>query len=239
MTPTHWMQNTTLSVEQLLAKIDKALAEGAKPLELYKIDNYAHGILREVEFDENTTIVDFGCGTGVLTVATLVSGRPFKKIYAVDISEEAVRVLKHILDKAALPGRENVEIILSQPDDALLPADSADIIVAANIRLYPGRPPNDPGGFLKKRYDINMRCMRSLVKAMKPDAVFREYFGLAGEDAKLTDLRRELMLRFYREAGLTMESLELAPLIVNDTGDETGATFLQGVYRLADTEPGR
>ena len=123
--------------------------------------------------------------------------------------------------------------------DALLPTDSADIIVAANIRLYPGRPPNDPGGFLKKRYDINMRCMRSLVKAMKPDAVFREYFGLAGEDAKLTDLRRELMLRFYREAGLTMESLELAPLIVNDTGDETGATFLQGVYRLADTEPGR
>jgi len=72
------------------------------------------------------TVADIGAGSGWFTIraATRVGGAGF--VYAVDINPEAIRYIGERVRKERV---QNVQAILSQPDDPLLPRDSVDAVL--------------------------------------------------------------------------------------------------------------
>ena len=67
---------------------------------------------------ENKTIIDAGCGTGILGIGALIMGA--KKVYFVDIDKEALKICKKNLDKF---GYENFELIHKEIKGCDLKAD--------------------------------------------------------------------------------------------------------------------
>ncbi|MCB9476190.1 MAG: class I SAM-dependent methyltransferase [Deltaproteobacteria bacterium] len=232
--PEAWPLDGSLHMDELGKQIDQALAEGAKPLELYRVSEYAVAILEQIEFDADTTLVDFGTGTGVFTVALLQSGRPFKKLYAVDVIEPVLKLQQMVLDKTRLEGREKVEMVASRWDDAKLPPESADLILKINVPLNIGPSIEASSGFLANPKDPQLLCMRSLVKAMRPDAELHDYFGLAEDGRDFTPKAQELLQKFYQAAGLRKVSLTMGPLWFDHHNQRTNLDHMHGVYVRVD-----
>ncbi|MBD3654544.1 50S ribosomal protein L11 methyltransferase [Kangiella sp.] len=77
------------------------------------------------------TVIDYGCGSGILAIAALLLGA--EKVYAVDIDPQAIEATKQNL---ARNGIANDRLVLGLPEQVELP--QADILVA-NILAEPLR----------------------------------------------------------------------------------------------------
>ncbi|MHC9512149.1 50S ribosomal protein L11 methyltransferase [Kangiella sp. M94] len=77
------------------------------------------------------TVIDYGCGSGILAIAALLLGA--EKVYAVDIDPQAIEATKQNLHRN---GIESDRLILGLPEQVELP--QADILVA-NILAEPLR----------------------------------------------------------------------------------------------------
>lgn len=77
----------------------------------------------------NETVIDYGCGSGILAMAAIKLGA--QKVYAVDIDPEALIVTKENIKINKLP-TEKIEVLL--PEE--LPEIKADILIA-NILANP------------------------------------------------------------------------------------------------------
>ncbi len=77
------------------------------------------------------TVIDYGCGSGILAIAALLLGA--EKVYAVDIDPQAIEATKQNLQRN---GIESDRLILGLPEQVELP--QADILVA-NILAEPLR----------------------------------------------------------------------------------------------------
>jgi ubiquinone/menaquinone biosynthesis C-methylase UbiE len=72
------------------------------------------------------SLADIGAGSGWFTVRAAKRVGESGNVYAVDINPEAIRYIEDRTEKEHL---QNVKMILSKPDDPLLPPDSADAVL--------------------------------------------------------------------------------------------------------------
>ena len=72
------------------------------------------------------SVADIGAGSGWFTVRAARRVMPAGLVYAVDINPEAIR---YIQARAKTEGIGNVRMILSKPEDPLLPARSVDAVL--------------------------------------------------------------------------------------------------------------
>lgn len=77
------------------------------------------------------TVIDYGCGSGILAIAALLLGA--EKVYAVDIDPQAIEATKQNLERNNI---HSDKLVLGLPDEVELP--QADILVA-NILSEPLR----------------------------------------------------------------------------------------------------
>lgn len=82
------------------------------------------------------SVADIGAGSGWFTVRAAKRARP-GVVYAVDINPEAVQ---YITDRVKKDHIANVKVILSKPDDPLLPKDSVDAVLLLKTYHEVARP---------------------------------------------------------------------------------------------------
>lgn len=82
-------------------------------------------------------VADIGAGSGWFTVRAASRVGAGGVVYAVDINPDAVR---HVGDRAHKEQLLNVKLILSQPDNPLLPANSVDAVLLLKTYHEVGQP---------------------------------------------------------------------------------------------------
>lgn len=93
--------------------------------------------LREIGIAPGTVIADVGAGTGYFTRRMAKLTGPTGKVYAVDIQPRMIEALKQY---ATREGITNIETILSQEDDPLLPPAAIDLILMVDVYHEFARP---------------------------------------------------------------------------------------------------
>jgi predicted methyltransferase len=86
-------------------------------------------VMDALQIEPGNRVADVGCGEGyfVLHLANRVG--PNGAVYAVDIDESALRKLRDKVRDARL---SNVQVVLSKPDDPMLPAGELDAVLIVN-----------------------------------------------------------------------------------------------------------
>jgi ubiquinone/menaquinone biosynthesis C-methylase UbiE len=116
-------------------------------------------LLKALKLEPGMSVADIGAGSGyyVFRMAPLVGAKG--KIYAVDIQQEMLDIIKKRAEKAKVA---NVELVLGQEKDPKLPATSIDIIMMVDV-------------YHEFNYPYEMT--EQLIKALKPGGrlVFVEF----------------------------------------------------------------
>lgn len=124
-----------------------------KRFEIESREVYAqrHKILKACEINEGDVVADVGAGTGLFTQLFSVEVGEKGWVHAVDI---APRFLRHIQDAAAKAGHNNISTILCAEDNAMLPANSVDVIFICDTYHH---------------FEYPLDTMKSLHRALKND----------------------------------------------------------------------
>ena len=148
-----------------MKRLRKAIAAG-QPLHLLFGPRSRSTLVADgLDLGEEDVLVDIGSGTGAFQMMLLEKGYPFEKMYAVDVDQMALDVLKLALAESGLEHADRVEVVHSRPDDILVPPETATRALLLNTPFYldeAGRYQEDPG---------SLRCLMSLVNALKPGGI--------------------------------------------------------------------
>ncbi len=89
-------------------------------------------VLTTVGVKQEQTVLDFGCGSGLYTVAAAKAVGPKGKVYALDIKEE---LLKQARERAQAEKLDNVEAILcaSPTPEMSLPKNCVDVALLYDV----------------------------------------------------------------------------------------------------------
>ncbi len=126
--------------------------------------------IAEMEFGPDSVIADIGSGTGALEVALLLSGKPFKKIYAVDITVSALEIAKFVIDRYFPESAEKIEYVTSHLDDVMLPQGSVDLAILSDAHFF---VPKLAGS--EENLRTAVRCLATLRAALKPGGRVRAF----------------------------------------------------------------
>jgi SAM-dependent methyltransferase len=96
-------------------------------LKFMKDDEYANKFVSLMEFDSDSTILDVGCGGGILTIPL---AKKVKQVTALDVSEVRINQVK---EKAKLEGLSNIKFVCKDWSTASLENDIGkhDIVIAS------------------------------------------------------------------------------------------------------------
>ena len=136
---------------------------------------------------KNLTILDFGCGTGLLTDYMT---KKAKQIVAVDYAEKMIQVLNN-------KNYTNVETIAAELSQNTIDRNPAlqtkfDLIVAASVCAF---LPN---------YEEVLTIIKSL---LKPDGIFVQWDWLKNETDSDFGFTEDMIGDFYSSVGLQVESV--------------------------------
>lgn len=108
-------------------------------LEDPKRDEYQkpHEVLMALDIQPGETIADIGSGSGYFTLRFAAHVGDKGRVYAVDVDPEMVRRLNRRVRDA---GVRNVQTVLSEPNDPLLPDASVDRFVVVDTWHHIDRP---------------------------------------------------------------------------------------------------
>ena len=131
-------------------------------------------------------VADIGAGSGWFTVRAAKRVGAGGVVYAVDINPEAVR---YVGDRARKEQLQNVKTILSQPDNALLPANSVDAVLLLKTYHEVAQP---------------VTLLQNLRAALRPGAKV----GIIDRNGNGEDhgVGREIVIREAKEAGYKLAS---------------------------------
>jgi ubiquinone/menaquinone biosynthesis C-methylase UbiE len=90
-------------------------------------------MLRELGVSAGSTVVDYGCGPGLFTLAAARLVRAAGKVYGVDLEP---RMVELVVRRAQDAGLTNVTAVASDGTRAALPDSVADFIVCVQIMHY-------------------------------------------------------------------------------------------------------
>ena len=131
-------------------------------------------------------VADIGAGSGWFTVRAAKRVGAAGVVYAVDINPEAVR---YVGDRARKEQLQNVKTILSQPDNALLPANSVDAVLLLKTYHEVAQP---------------VTLLQNLRAALRPGTKV----GIIDRNGNGEDhgVGREIVIREAKEAGYKLAS---------------------------------
>ncbi|MCB9476194.1 MAG: class I SAM-dependent methyltransferase [Deltaproteobacteria bacterium] len=191
-----------------------AIQNGEDPRTLYS-PNYATRILSLLPIKKDSTIADVGAGTGAFEVALAKSGMPFEKVYAVDINSTGLEIMNFVLSKAGSPTRKRVEAVVSTLEDVTLPADSVDVALIVNTPFVIARG-QIKAELIGQNDAQEMRCLRTLTKAMRPGAELHEFALWETHTDGISPQVRTQLEALYAQAGLKLLRLDLVGLAGED-----------------------
>jgi len=87
-------------------------------------------VVADLGLKEGVQVADVGCGTGYFTLRIAKTVGPKGKVFAVDTNADALKKLREQAGQDRFP---NIEIVLSQPTDTKLPAQSLDAALFCNV----------------------------------------------------------------------------------------------------------
>jgi ubiquinone/menaquinone biosynthesis C-methylase UbiE len=126
-------------------------------------------VLDALALHGGSNVADVGAGPGYFTMRMAERVGPTGKVYAVDISEDALRELKDKLDTAGL---KQVQTIHSTPNDPRLPPESLDAALIVNAY---------------HEFREHDAMLQGILRALKPGGVL----GIIDKDAPAGKKRRE------------------------------------------------
>ena len=90
-------------------------------------------LMEEAGLRPGMTVVDYGCGPGLLTLLAAMKVGPDGRVYALDIHEGMVALVE---SRAAEVGLDNVTALLNDGPEAPLPGGVADVILCTLVFHY-------------------------------------------------------------------------------------------------------
>lgn len=90
-------------------------------------------LMQEAGLRPGMTVVDYGCGPGLLSLLAAEAVSPTGKVYALDIHEGMVSLVE---SRAAEAGLANVTALLNDGPEAPLPGGVADVILCTLVFHY-------------------------------------------------------------------------------------------------------
>ena len=136
-----WYHGTLISVAGLLATMEPLAAQGVRsaspqgaavsPAASTRRDDWQRpgDIFAALGATSGSRIADLGAGEGWLTLRLARQVGPAGRVFASDISDEALTRLGESLDRDSL---RNVELVLAEDDDPRLPFGTLDGVVILN-----------------------------------------------------------------------------------------------------------
>ncbi len=145
-------------IEKRMAAIKKSIDEMAERKVRFSScikDSLMKDVLASIPIRPSDTIADIGSGTGYFEMELLEQGIPFQKLFAVDVNNNSLEMMRYAIDVLGYPHGEKVTAIHSTMRDTMLPVRSVDLtlIIRAPFYLRAGQD-----GFM---------CLKSLYTAMK------------------------------------------------------------------------
>jgi len=110
----------------MVHKFDAKKADILDDMERVKILDPCR-ILEKLELSGEMVLADLGCGTGFFSIP---AARRAKKIFALDVQEEMLDILREKIKKEKIT---NIEVILSGESSIPLSDKSVDILLMANV----------------------------------------------------------------------------------------------------------
>jgi len=86
-------------------------------------------VVAALDLEPGDRVADLGSGSGYFTVHLARAVGPSGKVYAVDVDEE---MNEHLRERVREEGLDNVEVILGEFDDPLLPDGEVDVLFTSN-----------------------------------------------------------------------------------------------------------
>ncbi len=130
-----------------------------------------------------SAIADIGAGPGYFTFRMAARVGDEGKVYAVDISADAIRTLRDRVEKAGL---KQVQVVQSTPDDPHLRAATLDAALVVNAY---------------HEFRQHDAMLQGILRALKPGGVLGiiDKFAVEGEEREAYERRHELPQVFARE----------------------------------------
>jgi predicted methyltransferase len=138
-------------------------------------------VIQSLGIEPGQTIADLGAGGGYFTFLLARATGPMGKVYAIDIDQDMTKLLAQA---ARDRGANNVEVILAQPGDPMLPERSVDLVFTANtyhhleerVRYFSAlRQALRPGGRVAIiEFDNRSGCMTWFSHYTPSDTIQRE-----------------------------------------------------------------
>lgn len=160
---------------------DLSIFEGEKRAENLQIDR----VMDILKISEGRTIADLGAGSGWFTVRAAKRTGEKGKVFAVEISEDAIKYINERKQKENLP---NIETILGTEDDPKLPANSTDAVL-----------------ILKTYHEISqpVKVLKNLLPALKQNALV----GIIDRNGEGNDhgIKKETVVEEMNRAGFALK----------------------------------
>jgi ubiquinone/menaquinone biosynthesis C-methylase UbiE len=86
-------------------------------------------VMASLQLHKGDDVADIGAGGGYFTFRLADEVGPTGKVYAVDVDDDMLGVLK---EQIAAEGRKNVEVVKGRYDDPMLPEKAVDLIFTSN-----------------------------------------------------------------------------------------------------------
>lgn len=87
-------------------------------------------VLEALEIEPGDHVADLGAGSGYFTFLLAQAVGRDGRVYAVDVDRDMVALLS---ERVEAEGHKNVEVILAEPDDPVLPEASLDLLFTCNV----------------------------------------------------------------------------------------------------------
>ncbi len=174
--PHHLEVHTAVTeLDRYTPVIEGAVDDGRSMESLYGAGPAMDQVIERLALGPDDVLADLGSGTGRLEVTLLERGVPFRRIYALELSDVPGQLMKRVIEKAGFEGGQRVVPVVSQPMDTNLEPSSVDVALLLTTPIYLPMP-DDPD--LQR---ASQDCMKSLTRAIRPDGrlhVFEYTFKL-------------------------------------------------------------
>lgn len=144
----------------------KIIAKVKDPRDLpryYSSSIFNNPLINNLEFPPDAVVADIGAGTGAFVVQSLLAGRKFAKLYAVDTSPESLEFLQRIVERFFPAEKDKIETVGAKPDNMNLPPRSIDFALINDAHYF---VPALAGS--EENLRIAIESLKSLHAAMKP-----------------------------------------------------------------------
>lgn len=160
-------RETAWTRETLDPLVDRALAAGTPLRPLFHPDLRGYDLPGRLAIGADDVVADVGCGTGALEVELLERGVAFRRLYAIDVDDASLDVLRSLLQKGTWAHRDRVLPTLVVPGQLGVPEASVDVLVVDTAQLHV--PPDQSDAFAPAPPSAEVSALLgTLYRAVKP-----------------------------------------------------------------------